>query len=159
MKIRLFIGLLVLSLQVAAQRTIQQEQMKLGLSRLFVSGHMLTFDILLFNHSPLGYQPQYIKFFIRERHLMRRMAVQEREILPLYPMRPSEILADSSLHIMLLFHQFTVPRTKELVIAMKEKDGSRDLALHITGHRFMKMIRTTQKSDQHPFINEKKPGL
>jgi hypothetical protein len=145
MKISFFISLLVFSLQAPGQRTFQKDQMKLSLSGIFISGHTLSFDMLLFNRSLLGYEPQYIKFFVREKHIVRRTAVQYREILPLIPVKSLEIPPDSNQHIVLHFYAFTIPRTKELVIAVKEKNGARDLALHFSGHRLMKMIRL--KSD------------
>jgi hypothetical protein len=96
----------------------------------------------------LGYEPQYIKFFIRERHIAARTAVQEKEIHPLDPLKASEILADSSQKIILNFYQFTIPNTKELVISVKEKNGARDLSLHIPGNRLLRMIREKKEMDK-----------
>jgi hypothetical protein len=148
MKTSLFFCLLTISLQASAQRTIKKDQMKLSLSGLFISGHTLSFDMLLFNRSLLGYEPQYVKFFIRERHIASRTAVQEREIHPLVPVKSSEVLADSSQQIILNFYQFTIPKTKELVITVKEKNGARDLALHIPGNRLLRMIRVKKEGDK-----------
>ena len=155
MKFQLFICLLAFGLQATAQRTVRQEQMKLGLSGLFISGHRLTFDLLLFNHSPLGYLPQYFKFYIRERHLASRTALQDREIRPLSQPCPAEILPDSSRHIFLDFYQFSIPRTQELVIEVKEKNGYRNLALHIPGHRLLKMIHIKMGGNPSTCIHQK----
>ncbi len=141
MKIGIWICLVVWGLPGSAQRTIRKDQMKFSLSGLFIQGHTLSFEMEMSNHSLLGYTPQYIKFFIRERHIASRTAVQEREIQTLVPVSCPEISADSTQHFVYNFYQFTIPNTKELVITVKEKNGSRDLAIHISGHRLLKMIR------------------
>ena len=141
MKICIWICLMSLMLQGSAQRTIRKDQMKFTLSALFIEGHTLSFEMEMINHSLLGYTPQYIKFFIRERHRPSRTAVQEREMQTLVPVITPEIIADSSQHFIYNFYQFTIPNTKELVIKVKEKYGARDLAIHISGHRLLKMIR------------------
>jgi len=138
MKINLCICLLLISLKGFPQRTIKKDQIKLSLSGLFICGHTLSFDLLLFNRSLLGYEPQYVKFFVREKHIVSRTAVQEREIHPMIQHKSLEIPPDGHEHIILNFYPFTIPRTKELVIAVKEKNGARDLALHITGQRFLR---------------------
>ena len=149
MKTGLIICLAAFSLQVSAQRAFYKEQMKLSLTGLFISGHQLSFDLMLYNHSLLGYEPQYVKFFIRERHIVSRTAVQDREIHPLFGIKTSELPADSSQHIILNFYPFTVPDSKELVISVKEKNGARDLELHIPGHRLLRMIRKKSEEPNH----------
>lgn len=154
MKKSFFFFLLAFSLHAAAQRTIKKDQIKLCLSALYISGHVLSFDITLFNRSLLGYELQYIKFFIRERHIASRTAVQEREVYPLVEIHPIEILADGNQHFALDFNQFTIPKSKELVISVKERNGTRDLALHIQGHRFLKMIRLKNEGANEYFNNQ-----
>lgn len=141
MKTGIWICLMAFVLQGSAQRTIRKDQMKFSLSGLFIEGHTLSFDMAIANHSLLGYTPQYIKFFIRERHIASRTAVQERELQTLVPVITQEITADSAQNFVYYFYQFTIPNTKELVIMVKEKYGARDLAIHISGHKLLKMIR------------------
>lgn len=154
MKKSFFFFLLAFSLHVAAQRTITKDQIKLCLSGLYISGHVLSFDMMLINRSLLGYELQYIKFFIRERHITRRTAVQEREVHPLVQIHPVEILAEGNQHFALDFYQFTIPKTKELVISVKERNGARDLALHIQGHRFLRMVRLKNEGADEYFNNQ-----
>jgi hypothetical protein len=149
MKTGLIICLALFSLQASAQRAINKEQMKLSLTGLFISGHNLLFDLMLSNHSLLGYEPQYVKFFIRERHIVSRTAVQDREIHPLVRVKTSELPADSTQHIVLNFYPFTIPHTKELVITVREKNGARDLELHISGRRLLRMIRIKSEEPNH----------
>jgi len=145
MKISIWICLMALMLQGSAQRAIRKDQMKFTLSGLFIEGHTLSFEMEIINHSLLGYTPQYIKFFIRERHIASRTAVQERELQTLVPVATAEITSDSTQNFVYNFYQFTIPNTKELVITVKEKYGARDLAIHISGHRLLKMIRVKNK--------------
>ena len=145
MKISIWICLMSLMLPGSAQRTIRKDQMKFTLTGLFIEGHTLSFEMEMINHSLLGYTPRYIKFFRRERHMPRRTAVQEREMQTLVPVNTPEITADSAKDYIYNFYQFTIPNTEELVITVKEKYGSRDLAIHISGHRLLKMIRVKNK--------------
>jgi Domain of unknown function (DUF4138) len=155
MKKVLIICLVAFSMRVSAQRNITIDHVKLSLTGIFISGHTLSFDMMLFNHSLLGYEPQYIKFFIRERHVVTRTAVQEREIRPIALVKSSEIPADSSLHIILNFYPFTISDKKELVIAVKEKNGARDLELHIAGRRLLRMIRIRTEEPNNISLNNK----
>jgi Domain of unknown function (DUF4138) len=155
MKIILFICLFIFSLQASAQPKVKNDRINLSLAGLWISGHTLSFDLMLFNHSLLAYEPRYIKFFIRERHIASRTAVQEREIHPLVGAGSSEILADSHQHVILNFDQFTIPNSKELVIEVKEKNGARDLELRIPGHRLFRMIRLKKGESNHISIINK----
>jgi len=155
MKTLFFVCLITLGQKAVAQRTVRQDRIKLSLAGIFISGHILTFDFLVYNHSLLDYELQYIKFLIRERHLAIRTALQEREILPLSPITAFQLLSDTSQHLILQFSQFGIPRTQELIIVVKEKNGFRDLSLHISGHRFLKMIRTKNEEGPPVFNNQK----
>jgi Domain of unknown function (DUF4138) len=145
------LSLLIISLHGYGQRKMKKDQMKLVLTEIFIHGDTLSFQMNLTNYSLLGYTPQYVRFFIRERHITTRTAHQEQEKIPLKKYAFAAIEAKDTLTINYDFYQFTIPKTKELVIAVKEKNGSRDLVLHIKGKRLLHMI--SEKKIEPLFLN------
>jgi len=144
MKSILAISLLILSVQGFAQKTAKIDHIKFKLNRITVYADTLFFEMNVANHSLLNYKIQYVKFFIRDRHITTRTAVQEQEIFPLGANKVSLIAADSSVDLALDFSQFSIPKTKELLISLKERKGSRDLILRIKGKKLLRMIRNRE---------------
>jgi Domain of unknown function (DUF4138) len=147
MKTVLGIVLWMLTIPVYSQTCIKKNQIKFKLYGVFIKGDTLSFETALFNRSLIGYEPQYIRFFIRDRHIVTRTAVQERELNPLTPVGRFQIQARSSTDLIFDFHPFTIPETKELVISIKERNGSRDLMLHISGGRLLRMIQKKTETE------------
>lgn len=136
--------LMIMSFYGFSQSSATKDGIKFKLYSVIIKNDTLLFEMALFNRSLLGYTPQYVKFFIRDRHIVSRTAVQETEISPLISFVSTVVPAKSSTEFIFEFKQFTIPKTKELVIDMKERNGSRDLVLRIKGRRLLRMIKTKE---------------
>jgi hypothetical protein len=145
MKTLITLLLICFSLVGFSQRSAKSGHVRFRLSEIVIDHDTLCFATTLSNNSLLGYTPMYVQFIIRDRHKATRTAVQEKELYPLMPFQTMTIFAKSSLGFIFLFKQFTLPETKELVILIKERNGSRDMRLHIPGAKLMRMIKSKKE--------------
>lgn len=122
--------------QVKEQKTFlhksdQEQKMRLSLSSIYLGQQTMWFTLQLENSSLIEYQPDYVRFFIRDRKKAKRTAIQENELQPLYSDTGSIIAGQSSGEALLAFPPFTISRTKELIIQVAEKGGGRSLLLPV----------------------------
>lgn len=69
------------------------------------------FTLQLENSSLIAYQPDFVRFFIRDKKRAKRTAIQEIELQPLYSDAGSIITGQSSGEMLLAFPPFTIPKT------------------------------------------------
>lgn len=109
----------------------QQQKMSLSLTGIYLDQQTMWFTMQLENSSLIAYQPDFVRFFIRDRKRAKRTAIQEIELQPLYNDAESIITGQSSGEMLLAFPPFTIPKTKELIIQVTEKNGGRSLLLPV----------------------------
>jgi hypothetical protein len=124
-----------------SQGSVKNEGVRFRLERILVQADSFYIDLSLKNSSLIGYKPAFIKLFIRDRHIAKRTAVQEKEIIPVFATRLLEVSADSMQNIALILPVFTIAKNKELVFEIVERNGVRTMQLHIKGHRLLKIVR------------------
>lgn len=105
------------------------EAMELGLLDICLKDDVLWFALFTHNSSAITYIPEYIRWFIRDRRVLRRTAVQEVALTPVYTSSAAAVASDSSVVSWTGFRPFALTRDKELVIEMGEKGGGRILQL------------------------------
>ena len=113
---------------------IRLDGMELILRNICLDSGRLWFGLEWANHSAIGYQPTYIRWFIRDRRAFRRTAIQEIPLVPLRQDAPPRVGGDSVAHSWTGFVPFTIAKDKELVVQAGEKDGGRVLTM-IIGHK------------------------
>ncbi|MBW7892353.1 MAG: conjugative transposon protein TraN [Chitinophagaceae bacterium] len=116
----------------------QQQKMRLSLSGIYLDQQTMWFTLQLENRSLIAYQPDFARFFIRDRKRAKRTAIQEIELQPLYSDAGSLIIGQSSGELLLAFPPFTIPKTKELIIQVTEKNGGRSLLLRVKSRTILK---------------------
>jgi conjugative transposon TraN protein len=110
----------------------RNEQMKLFLNGIYISKGVLWFSMQLSNHSLIDYHPDYIKFFVQDKHKAKRTAEQRTELEPIYQITIPVISGKNKRKMVFAFDQFTLPKGKRLVCQISEKNGGRLLMLHIS---------------------------
>ncbi|HXB94365.1 MAG TPA: conjugative transposon protein TraM [Puia sp.] len=109
------------------------EGMELSLRGVWLVDSCLWLGLEWVNHSPIPYVPAYTRWYIRDRHVFKRTAMQE------WPMRPSSepepvVVGDALRYGWAGFRPFALSKDKELVLEMGEKGGGRVLQL-VIDHR------------------------
>lgn len=111
---------------------------ELLLRELGIHDSCLWFGLEWRNHSPIVYTPAYARWYIRDKRLFKRTALQEQTLEPLVTSLPSSIGNDTVQHTFTGFRPFALPKDKQLVLEIGEKGGARVLTLIIHPNQILK---------------------
>lgn len=117
---------------------VSTEKLTLTLRGIYLQQNILWFSLLLYNDGPIDYLPEYIRWTIRDRHQVRRTALQDLPLSPVYT-PPTPILPGySNRSLVIGFQPFALARDKELVLQMGERNGARVLTMIIDHKAILK---------------------
>lgn len=115
--------------------------MKARISGIYIRGDVIYYQLSLTNQSPLDYDIDLLRFFIRDKKKGRRTAVQENEMKPLYIAgNSSQVKANCNSSIVVALQKFTIPDAKYLAVQVIEKNGGRHLFMKINIRKIMQAI-------------------
>jgi len=110
-----------------------------GVSGLYIKDAVLFFQIEFKNQSPLTYDVDYIRFYLRDKKKGKRKASQEVELIPLYKIGNFQsIEAFQNTVTGFALEKFTIPSDKYFYIEIAEKNGGRHLRLKVTNKKLLK---------------------
>jgi hypothetical protein len=112
----------------------RSEGMELSLRGVWLEESCLWFGLEWVNRTAIVYRVEYARWFVRDRRVLKRTAVQE---LPMEAVNEVELPAvgqDSVCHSWVGFKPFALAKDKELVLEVDEKGGGRVLQL-VIDHR------------------------
>jgi hypothetical protein len=110
------------------------EGMELGLEGIWLQDSVLWFGLRWENHTAIVYRPDYIRWFVRDRRVFKRTAVQDLQLEPVKEAGLAAVGRDSVGHSWAGFRPFALAKDKELVLEVGEKGGGRVLEL-VIGHK------------------------
>jgi conjugative transposon TraN protein len=117
-------------------------QITFAVREIYVHEDMLFLRVFLRNKSNIKYDIQSLRFFVRDKKNLRRTASQEIELRPLYVRNETKsINGNDSAEVVFVFSKFTIPDSKTLDIELFERDGGRNLNMHISNHAIIKAER------------------
>jgi len=116
----------------------RSEKMQLDLLGIYLQNDILFFYLTLRNQSPIDYIPAYSRWFIRDRHQWRRTAIQEIQLHPIYASFPKIVWGNYTGPLLIGFQPFALPKEKELVLQIAEKNGARELVLVVNHSEILK---------------------
>jgi hypothetical protein len=99
------------------------EGMKLRLAGLYLRDSLEWVVLELSNRSEIPFRPGYARFFVEDRKQVKRKAVQEVAVAPVYSAVPGEVGGERRVRFALGFVPFTVPRDKRLMVELAGADG------------------------------------
>ena len=114
------------------------EQMKLSLDGIYFDKGLLWFLMQISNHALIDYRAGYIRFFIIDKKQAKRTAEQREELAPVYQAGMPVIDGKSMKNVVFAFDQFMLPKGKQLVCQVSEKNGGRLLVLHLNHKTILK---------------------
>jgi hypothetical protein len=115
-------------------RRCRTEGMELECRGIYLKDDLLWFALALRNRSPIGYVPDYVRWFIRDRKQFKRTAVQDLPVSPVYSPPLATVAGDSTCEHWMGFRPFALGKDKELVLEMGERGGGRELRM-VIGHK------------------------
>jgi conjugative transposon TraN protein len=108
---------------------------------IYVKEDVLYYQIEFSNESPIDYDIELLKFYIRDKKKSKRTAVQEHELMPLHLSgNAKKVKAFSSSVIVVALDKFTIPDAKYMAVQLTEKNGGRHLQLKINNRKLIKAI-------------------
>lgn len=109
----------------------REQKIRITLRSIFLYKNLMWFDLQLKNKSLIDYEPDYMRFFVRDKKRSKRTAIQEKEIKPLFTLPCPSIEGETNRHIVMAFSPFTIPKNQLLVVQVGEKNGGRTLLLKL----------------------------
>jgi conjugative transposon TraN protein len=108
---------------------------------IYIRSDIVYYQLALVNQSPIDYDIDLLKFYIRDKKKSNRTAVQENELKPLSVAgNITQVKANSSSIIVIALDKFTIPDAKYLAIEVMEKNGGRHLRLKVNNKNIMQAI-------------------
>jgi conjugative transposon TraN protein len=108
---------------------------------IYIQGNYIYYQVKIENNSPIDYDNDFIRFYIRDKKIGKRTAVQENELKPMYGAgNISKVMAGSTGTIVTVFEKFTLPGAKFLAIEINEKNGGRHLFMKVKNNRIIKAL-------------------
>ncbi len=114
-------------------------KMKLALHGIYIRDNVIFYHVQIVNRSHIGYDVEYLRFYIKDRTKAKRTASQEVSVVPLYVYGGlGSIAGSSATQVVFALEKFTIPDAKRLTVEMYEKNGGRDLTLRLKNRRIVK---------------------
>ena len=117
-----------------------KDDITLALQGLYTKDELFFLPLYLANKSNISYDVDFIKFYIRDKKVTKRTAIQESELAPLfiYQAGQTTIPGPGKLEQVYVLRKFTIPDDKNLVVEMFERGGGRHLTFNVTNEDILK---------------------
>ena len=113
--------------------------MQTKVSGIYVHDDIIYYQLSLSNQSPLDYDIDFIRFYIRDKLQSKRTASQEIELKPIHIAgNIKQVKAGVGSTIVVALEKFTVPDAKLLAIEIAERNGGRHLQLKVNNRKIIK---------------------
>jgi conjugative transposon TraN protein len=108
---------------------------------IYIRGDVIYYQLYLVNQSPVDYDIDLLRFYIRDKKKSKRTAIQENELKPLYVAgNITQVKATSNSVIVVALDKFTIPDAKYLAVQFMEKNGGRHLSMKVSNRKIMQAI-------------------
>ena len=113
-----------------------------SITGIYIKGDFIYYQLEINNQSPIDYDMDFLRFYIRDKRKGKRTAMQENELKPLYVAGNNrQIKANQSNVLVIALQKFTIPDAKSLVIEINERNGGRNLFLKVNNNKILKAIQ------------------
>jgi len=116
--------------------------MEAKVTGIYIKDKVIYYQLSLTNTSPIDYDIDFLRFYIRNCRKSKRTASQENEMVPLYVTGNTTTVKGCSHNtIVAALEKFTVPDAKYLAIEINEHKGGRHLLLKVHNNKIIKAIQ------------------
>ena len=118
----------------------KKDDITLALQGMYTQDDVFFFPLHLANSSNINYDVDFVKFYIRDKKVAKRTAIQESEMTPVFVYNASQttIPGPGNIDQVYALRKFTIPDDKNLVVEMFEKGGGRQLSFVVTNSDILK---------------------
>ena len=106
-----------------------ENDISFNLQGLYVRDNVLFFHTLIANESQINYDIDFIRFFIKDKIIAKRTAMQELEVKPIKVLNGdiNVVVGGESVNKIFCLQKFTIPDDKVLEVEMYERGGGRHI--------------------------------
>ena len=107
----------------------------------YIKDDVLYYQLRIINKSPVDYDVEILRFYIRDKKKSKRTAVQENDLKPLQISgNIKQVKAFSRTVAVVALEKFTIPDKKFMGIQIMEKNGGRHLSMKMSNKDILKAI-------------------
>jgi conjugative transposon TraN protein len=107
----------------------------------YIKDNIMYYQLRIINNSPVDYDIEVLRFYIRDKKKSKRTAVQENELKPLQISgNTKQVKAFSRTVAVIALDKFTIPDKKFMGIQIMEKNGGRHLSMKLGNKDILKAI-------------------
>ncbi|MBI1782254.1 MAG: conjugative transposon protein TraN [Sphingobacteriales bacterium] len=107
----------------------------------YIKDDVVYYQLRIINNSPIDYDIEVLRFFIRDKKKSKRTAVQENELKPLQISgNTKQAKAFSHTVAVVALEKFTIPDKKFMGIQIMEKNGGRHLSMKLNNKDILRAI-------------------
>jgi conjugative transposon TraN protein len=108
----------------------------------YIKDDVLYYHLRIINNSPVDYDIEVLRFYIRDKRKSKRTAIQENELKPLQISgNTRQVKAFSRTVAVVALQKFTIPDKKFMGIQIMEKNGGRHLNMKLGNKDILKAIQ------------------
>jgi conjugative transposon TraN protein len=108
---------------------------------IYIKEAIIYYQVEINNESPIDYDIDLLRFYIRDKKKNKRTAIQENELKPLYVAgNIIQVKAFNQNVIVVALDKFTIPDAKFLAVQIMEKNGGRHLLMKINNNKIMQAV-------------------
>ncbi|MET3114899.1 conjugative transposon TraN protein [Pedobacter sp. CG_S7] len=110
----------------------EQNGILFALRGIYIKDNVIYYQLYVKNRTNINYDIDFIKFYIRDKKLVKRTATQDIEVPAIFESNPTQtITGKTELTKVFAMQKFTIPDDKDLVVELYEKNGGRHSKLII----------------------------
>jgi conjugative transposon TraN protein len=107
----------------------------------YIKDEIIYYQLRIKNNSPIDYDIEVMRFYIRDKKKGKRTAVQENELKPLHVSgNITQVKSFNQNVIVVALKKFTIPDKKFIGIQIMEKNGGRHLMMKMNNRDILKAI-------------------
>lgn len=108
---------------------------------IYIKENIIYYQLKFENQSPIDYDVELLRFYIRDKKKGKRTATQENELKPLYIAgNTRQVKANSNSVVVFALQKFTIPDAKYLAIQVMEKNGGRHMLMKVNNNKVIKAV-------------------
>ena len=117
-----------------------KDDITLALQGMYTKDDLFFLPVYMLNKSNIRYDVDFLKFYIRDKKLAKRTAIQESEVVPLFVYHAGQtvIPGPGGMDQVYVLRKFTIPDDKNLVVEMFERGGGRHLTFNVSNSDILK---------------------
>lgn len=117
-------------------------QMIVKVKGIYIKEDVMYYQVSFENKSPINYNIDLLRFYIRDKKKGKRTAIQENELTPLFVAgNASHVNANAKTTVVVALKKFTIPDGKFMGVQVMEKNGGRHLFMKIKNKNLMDAIQ------------------